>query len=220
MLPRWAPFLLLLPLTAVSAEIPFIRGVSNFDPDIKEAVTDTVWYTAFTTPNATGSISFPGRDTRKPYPGTPSEPWKYTIKIRDDVPRTDGGFTTGAWLQLEVPQTLTRENTSILETPFTKPLSITDRGIPQHESWEICQQIFLGPGLVHDATASGTTCQAPAMEGCLGDLKRWLESNFGNQGIVSLSNCPLPSPRRVPESCRSFLNVNGSLGWGVGESNA
>ena len=212
-LPLLIPF---LPLTA--AFLLPIRGISNFDPDLPpSAVSDTDWFAAFTTPNATGSHSFPGRDTRTAYPGTLSAPWKYTLQVRDSVPRTNGAFTTGTWIQLEVPPSLTRENTTPLESPFAG--TITDLGIPQDPSWEICTPIFLGPGLVRDPSIPSTMCQDPGMGVCLGDLKKYWEGNFGNRDVVAIgseSNCPTPAPRRAPESCKGFVNVNGSVAWGFG----
>ncbi|KAK0638489.1 hypothetical protein B0T16DRAFT_421254 [Cercophora newfieldiana] len=216
--------LLLMALAAplvAAAGMPRIVGLSNFDQDIATNITDAAWYSAFTSPNATGSHTFSGRDTRQPFPGSSSAQWTYTLQIRDDVPRVDGDFATGAWIQMEVPPSLTRENRTTVGEEFgpgIEPMTIIDRGVPQDESWEICQQVFLGPGLEFSQGAEAG-CGTAEMQTCLGDLKSYLETNFGNRNVIGLgssSNCPLPSPRRVPESCKSHLNVNGSLAYGMG----
>ncbi|KAK0724953.1 hypothetical protein B0H67DRAFT_641432 [Lasiosphaeris hirsuta] len=170
---------------------------------IIEGVNDEAWNTAFLSVNVTGSATIDGLNTSQPYPGSASDQWKYTIKVRDNVPFSSGGqYMAGTSIQLEAPKDL-----------------LTDVGngsvVLQDRSWHICQLVFAGPALKSGKALPGPGCTGFLDTTCIADLTSHLVTGFGNRNRTGPDNlCPLPRPGTLPQSCNATFGtrVVGLLG--------
>lgn len=178
-------------------------GNSANDTAIEGLISDA-WYAAFSTPNATGSSTIQGYNLTSPYPGSKSDDWTYTIKVRDDIPLQDGNVATGTWIELEAPKSLLVDigNGSI---------------VPQDPSWHVCRTVFTAPNLTSDAGIPGPGCEGFLPSDCLSDLTTDLSTSFHDPNRTSFDNpCPLPKPKDLPQSCKDTFGT-GLLGILEGE---
>ncbi|KAK3346505.1 hypothetical protein B0T25DRAFT_279628 [Lasiosphaeria hispida] len=182
--------------TTYSPFVPIFGSAAG--SGVIEGVDDEAWSTAFKTANATGSAAIDGFNITQPYPGSKSDQWKYTIKVRDNVPFSTGGqYMAGTSIQLEAPKDL-----------------LTDIGngsvVLQAPSWHICQLVFVGPALRSSKPLPGPGCTGFLDAACISDLTSHLVTGFENHNRTGPDNiCPLPKPRMLPQSC------NATFGTGV-----
>jgi len=169
-------------------------------------VTDEAWGEAFRTPNATGSIRVKGYDLGTPFPGVESNDWVFTIQVRDSIPRYDGKFATGIWVQVDAPDNLVQKT--------------EDRAIvPADSSWQVCQGFLEIPRLRSDAETVGASCEGVVPRDCIEAFTGKLARGFGVRSGVTGFQCPSLAP---PKECRDALGTEfGAVGirkWSLGEN--
>jgi len=158
------------------------------------------WNTAFNTPNATGEVSFQGLDLSQPYPGEPSGDWKWTIQVRDNVPRPNGLFTTGTWIQLQVaPSSISQNSTSDNSTGDGQQVGPVVAADP---SWAVCMTSWQIPGfLTDDDPEDPGRCNGILPDDCISALMSQLSGGF-NLRSNGEADCPSAA---MPSACDEAL---------------
>lgn len=158
-------------------------------------VTREDWGASFAQPNATGRASFPGFNVSSPYPGSRSDNWTFTIKVRDGLPLDGSGdlVATGTWIQLEAPENL------LVDTR-------NGSAVPQHSSWWMCQGIYLVARLKSDQEVVSGGCDGILPTECISELKRSLSAGFGAREY----RCPRMD---LPPACEEAFGEGESPGY-------
>ncbi len=172
------------------------------------------WASHFSTVNATGTASLKGFNISAPYPGTPSDDWSWTIKVKADIPYQDNktDFFTGTWIQLAPPDSLLRDKSS-LKDPKSGGVG---KGLREDPSWAFCYSVYTSKALLTESETVDGGCKGVVPDECLAALNKALADDFArHQGMGCLS---LLEAVKSSDACKGVLDVdNGGLaGMGSG----
>ncbi|KAK0738187.1 hypothetical protein B0T18DRAFT_240476 [Schizothecium vesticola] len=163
-------------------------------------VSNMVWDDTFRTSNATGAIRVKGFNISAPFPGVESDDWVFTIRIRDSIPRSDGKFATGIWVQLDAPDNLVQN-------------APNGTFVPQDPSWQVCQSFWDFPVLQSSAETVPGSCEGVVPKECIDAITDGLARGFGRRSGTWCS--PLTPPALCEGALGKFYSgVGGTLAAG------